>query len=435
MKYLKSFKNEAAYNNYITASTAFLPNVSLVGETDMRFTPYTPAPTPHYYENDYLTFQIETSGNIVWKKSNDFEKTISYSKNSGKTWVDLTSTSEGAVLSVSAGDTVLFKGSNATYYDNNKSGNCFSASTAQFSLEGNVMSLVYGDSFTGQTSFSATHVFYNLFNGCTGLTSAVNLVLPATTLTEKCYVGMFKGCANLSVAPVLPAMSLGYECYHGMFEGCTSLGLAPSLPATSLTYGCYHSMFKGCTSLNTVPALQATSINQSCYASMFEGCTSIETAQATLSAMSLENNCYSGMFKGCISLKSAPTLPATSLASTCYGNMFENCTSLTNAPALPATTLSNYCYSSMFQGCTKLSVAPVLSASTLVQGCYSSMFRFCDKVGHIICLATDISAQYCTAGWVQYVSESGIFEKASSMSSWTTGTEGIPSGWTVQDAS
>lgn len=102
---------------------------------------------------------------------------------------------------------------------------------------------------------------------------------------------------------------------------------------------------------------------------------------------------------------------------------------------MPATTLSNYCYYNMFNGCTSLITAPELPATTLVNRCYYLMFNNCTNLNYIKCLATDISATDCTSLWVQGVSsQTGTFVKSSSMSSWTTGKSGIPSGWTVQNA-
>ena len=110
--------------------------------------------------------------------------------------------------------------------------------------------------------------------------------------------------------------------------------------------------------------------------------------------------------------------------------MFQNCTSLTTAPQLPARTLKQTCYMSMFNGCSKLTTAPELLAPTLAQGSYWYMFYHCTKLNSIKCLATNISANNCTKEWVSGVAASGTFTKAASMTSWTTGTSGIPSGWT-----
>ena len=88
----------------------------------------------------------------------------------------------------------------------------------------------------------------------------------------------------------------------------------------------------------------------------------------------------------------------------------------------------------MFAGCTSLTNAPALPATTLNFMCYSSMFRNCTKINYIKCLATDISAPSCTSNWVQGVASTGTFAKNPNMTSWTEGTSGIPTGWTVIDA-
>ena len=102
---------------------------------------------------------------------------------------------------------------------------------------------------------------------------------------------------------------------------------------------------------------------------------------------------------------------------------------------LPATTLTNDCYHHMFYGCSNLTTAPELPALTLVDNCYSEMFGGCSKLNYITCLATDISASNCTNYWLNGVSSTGTFVKASSMESWTRGASGIPSGWTVENNS
>ena len=145
-------------------------------------------------------------------------------------------------------------------------------------------------------------------------------------------------------------------CYYNMFSGCTSLTTAPSLPATTLANGCYQTMFFGCTSLTTAPALPATTLATNCYNCMFYGCTSLTTAP-DLPSTTLANYCYYNMFFGCTSLTTAPALPATTLASNCYYLMFSNCSSLTTAPSLPATILADECYGFMFYGCTNLKVS------------------------------------------------------------------------------
>ena len=113
--------------------------------------------------------------------------------------------------------------------------------------------------------------------------------------------------------------------------------------------------------------------------------------------------------------------------------MFYDCSSLTTAPALPATTLATGCYVSMFYDCSSLTTAPALPATTLAKTCYQLMFYGCTSLNYIKCLATNISANNCTANWVGSVASTGTFVKDANMTGWTTGINGIPSGWTVED--
>ena len=300
---------------------------------------------------------------------------------------------------------------------------------SDYDIGGNINSLAKVN-FENDTT---CYIYEAVFAEKQYLKSAGNLILPATTLTDGCYVYMFAGCTSLTTAPMLPATTLADGCYNGMFEGCTSLTKAPELPATTLAYSCYSGMFTDCESLTTAPALPATTLTESCYSSMFNGCTSLATAPA-LPATTLADGCYGFMFNGCTSLATAPELPATTLARSCYDNIFHNCTSLTTAPTLPATALADYCYYGMFTACTHLITAPELPATTLTPNCYNSMFNGCTSLNYIKCLATDISASSCLESWVASVSSTGTFVKAPSMTNWTTGISGIPTGWTTQDA-
>lgn len=114
-------------------------------------------------------------------------------------------------------------------------------------------------------------------------------------------------------------------------------------------------------------------------------------------------------------------------------SLFNGCTSLTMAPELPATSLTMACYNSMFSGCTSLYVAPILPALSVPAYAYYTMFDGCSSLNYIKCLATDIKSD-ATSSWVRRVSSTGTFTKDPNMSSWKTGVDGIPNGWTVIDA-
>ena len=249
------------------------------------------------YENMYLTFTAISGGSIYWKANNnpEYTKTIQYSIDNGTTWNSVTSSSQNSgtlITTVEIGDSVMFKGNNSTYSDGNYASTFLT--DAEISIYGNVMSLIYGDNFSGQTVLSSTNTFSSLFGNCTGLVDAYCLVLPATTLTQSCYNGMFNGCKNLKYGiQTLPATALTQSCYSGMFEGCTSLTTAPVLTATTLADSCYNRMFVNCRSLVTAPALPATTLAILCYAYMFYGCSKLNYVKCLATDVSA-NSCTSG---------------------------------------------------------------------------------------------------------------------------------------------
>ena len=388
------------------------------------------------YSRQYLTFIAQEDGAFGFNGTDYYDD--------GETWTLLEVDGE---IEVSSGDTVMWKGLGSVEqeedpYDAWGIGTFWS--DGNFIVEGSIMSLMYGDDFKGQTSLNNKYsMFADLFGECTGLTSAENLSLPATTLANYCYAGLFWDCSGLAVAPVLPATTLVEVCYDYMFQGCTSLTTAPELPATTLAVQCYNSMFSGCTSLTTAPELPATTLADECYYYMFQGCTSLTTAPE-LPATTLANSCYYAMFAGCTSLTNAPELPATTLAEGCYYDMFAGCTGLTTAPELPATTLAVDCYLWMFSGCTSLTNAPELPATTLAVQCYYGMFANCTSLNYVKCLASSgMTASLCLIDWLSGVASTGTFVKSPNATTGSTaGTsqwkinsaDGIPTNWTVQDA-
>ena len=213
---------------------------------------------PHDYAQDYLTFKVLTDGTIGWKSfGSETAKTISYSINDGE-WTSITAGSD-VTINVNAGDVVRFKGSNPTYATSKSNYSGFDGGTATFNIEGNIMSLIYGDNFVGQTTMSGEYNFCSLFK-LSKCISAENLILPATTLTNDCYRAMFSLCTTLVTAPQLPATTLAKECYWYMFEAC-GITTAPDLLAPVLVTNCYGHMFVGCSSLNYIKCLATSGIN------------------------------------------------------------------------------------------------------------------------------------------------------------------------------
>ncbi len=382
----------------------------------MKGAPSTP-PGPDPTEPFYMESRGEAM-DVSIKKYNGSAPTVRVEYSFDKTtWQSLGSTSLTALtINVPAGGKVWLRASVNRWASSLGIYNCITSSSPS-NVGGNIMSLLYGSNFTGdEISFpsSLAYIFTSLFSDGNKIVDASGLILPATTLTNHCYQGMFNYCQSLTSAPALPATTLASSCYYSMFQGCTSLTQAPVLPATTLANYCYQEIFYGCTSLTQAPALPATT---------------------------LANGCYHSMFYGCTSLTQAPALPATTLAEYCYYSMFYDCISLTQAPALPATTLANYCYAYMFHNCGSLIQAPELPATTLVSGCYTNMFEWCSDLNYIKCLAVDDESYtydfrtYCD-NWVDGVNYSGTFIASDNYSQgWYWGMDGVPENWTTQTES
>lgn len=319
-----------------------------------------------FYSLDEFTTLSRGQGTISFNGTTS-ARTLSYSTNNGITW---STPASSATVNVTNGTLVRWKGENDGQIGR------FS-STVPFEVRGNIMSLMQGDYFKTHSTFEgATNVFQTLLSG-SSVTLANNLVMPATALTDSCYLGMFMNCQSLTLAPQLPATALSSRCYGSMFQGCTSLIQAPTvLSATTLAQDCYRDMFQGCTSLIQAPIICATTMAVDSCNSMFNGCTNLATVY---------------------------DMSASTLSTQCFYSMFRNCTSLVNAPTFTATALTTSCCDSMFLGCTRLNYIKML-ATTIPSGALSN--------------------------WVNGVASSGTFIKAES-ATLPSGADGIPSGWSI----
>jgi len=453
-EHIKFFDTVIKYNDFKLSEGYIEPNVSYIeGDDSVRYN--------KDYSKDYLTFVTLEDGtftlNIGSAVTTAMVESVSYSLDNGETWITTNNANDENVTittpTVKKGKKVLWKGIGTQM---GASGNTSNEeeitivasrfeSSGKFNVQGNVMSLLYGDNFVDADGFASgtTRNFMFLFGwGYTDnkvkLVSAKNLVLKYTN--DRCYTCMFCNCNLLIEPPELPSMELAERCYQNMFRYCISLTKAPKLSAIELAPYCCANMFSYCYKLNELPTLPATALTVSCYDNMFRSCISLTNVPSGyLPATVLAEYCYRSLFIDCTGITTAEVvLPATTLPHYCYAYLFGRCTNLRSVPSnlmAAATTLGTEVCDYMFQNCTSLTVAPDLPATTLSEGCYGNMFVGCSNLNSVKCLATDISATNCTSNWLSGVAASGTFTKAASMTSWATGVNGIPDGWTVVDAS
>lgn len=186
----------------------------------------------------YFTIESLQDNNTIkmQRSKTPTNPTLSYSLDDGETWTTTTISGTVTFGTINTGDKIIFKGNNtkfATAWDNY---NFFDA-TKQFKVYGNIMSMFNGDDFKANHEFDSSTTFH-----CTGLLrtsnliDASNLILPALTLYESSYNGMFRGAANLVYGPkILPALDIPHDGYSSMFEGCISLVEAPEILATTVS--------------------------------------------------------------------------------------------------------------------------------------------------------------------------------------------------------
>ena len=225
---------------------------------------------PPVHKNDFLHFSFELTAMdadepLTMKAAPNTNGVIcvinppegmKYSKNNGEKeniTGDIEISVQGTLEQL---DMVQFYG-NSKDYSNTKI-----VSTDNVELSGNIMSLVDEYNFATATTMEGAS-FAGLFAGNTHGINASGLLLPATTLSQDCYSGMFAGCSRMDGGPAeLPALTLVPGCYSNMFKGCDQIMWAATLvlPATELVDRCYFNMFDGCGNLEALICL-ATTIN------------------------------------------------------------------------------------------------------------------------------------------------------------------------------
>ena len=374
------------------------------------------------YENCFCITSLE-DGNVITIKIRDDHNgdvplrtwSFSYSTDNGYIWTDITiktSASNITITEIDSCKNFLLRGNDNTTLEGLQI-----MPSKTYNVSGNILSLLDGD--YSEIDKLEDYCFYYLFYR-SNVKDASRLIFPDFT-SKNCYDSMFSH-SKVSKPPALPATTLTEGCYIYMFYGCKYLEYCPALPATTLAYACYGGMFRGCTLINEAPELPALSCAQYCYSNMFVDCTN---------------------------LKACPSIAAIHMAPYCYDSMFRNCTSLLTPAALPAQLAraegditgepyAPYCYRRMFQSCTSLTYAPYLPSLYIPDGGYSYMFGGCTSLNYIHIAAeywndaTSISGSlYNWVSWTNDPTHTGTFVKSPNATFKLDSAHGVPVYWTV----
>lgn len=273
------------------------------------------------YSKQYLTFEILSGGTIMFKTdkpASSITREIQYSINNGQ-WATFNS-SGNTGFTVTAGDKVRLKGVNARYctLGNTSPRATFQASTAVFNVYGNLMSMIYGDSFIGQDTLDAGGYNFVGFFGSAKVVNAENLVLPMDVIPERGLLNFMIQSPTLEYGPKeIPATSIGDMGMQGAFARCKKLIKASEY---------------------SVKTVGASGLSQT--------------------------------YTDCYSLVEPPSiLPIETMGSYGCFSMFANCSGMTTAPVLPAATIPAYGYRYMFRYCRHLNYIKCLATSLGSNAC------------------------------------------------------------------
>lgn len=207
------------------------------------------------YKFKYFTINPLSDITIKFSKRGNGDN-IRYQLNNSNSWLGL---NNNEILSVGKGDKCMFKSTITPGTSDSNMGIGTFFIEGEFDVEGNIMSLLYGDEFdTNDTMkpYAFSHLFSDFGTSIPcNVKHAHNLCLPSTNMENSCYYCMFYYCNGLLTPPTLPAVQLADSCYGYMFGGCQNLEYAPVLAAECLKTSCYTGMFAACEKINEVVML------------------------------------------------------------------------------------------------------------------------------------------------------------------------------------
>ena len=200
-------------------------------------------------------------------------------------------------------------------------------------------------------------------------------------------------------------------------------------------------------------------IPAACFRYIFYNSNIIDAGELDLPWTTLSKYCFARMFFSNKKLTEPPVLPATSLADYCYYVMFRNCIKLEKISDIKCETINNntafYCMYQLCSNLTKVHIKKfhfidggrfwgVFWGSGLIEAtvdvyndeeipanAYSQLFTGCTNLSKVTCKATNFNSSAFNK-WLNNVSSTGTFIKDKD-TTWSEGTSGIPSGWTVKN--
>ena len=192
--------------------------------------------TIDYSEPFWVENLSESIADLTIGKSNQLAPSINIDYSfDGEDWQYLGDTGDDVLtLTLNEGEKVYLRASvsswayynqPATYYNAIDMVEYGGGSQVEYGIGGNILSLLYGGDFNGQSTFISgvgTHTFYGLFDG-TLLMDASKLILPTNTVAN-CYRSMFNNCSNLNAIQCLATDISASNCLYYWVGGVAASG-------------------------------------------------------------------------------------------------------------------------------------------------------------------------------------------------------------------
>ena len=236
------------------------------------------------FDPQWSGFRITATANSTNVSFNyyDEEDGIEYSLDDGMTWKSYLSKID---IPLNKNESICVRGDRTNYTNNGgdqygtPSNRPIFEANSKCYISGDIMSLLHdkvnlvpsafhGAFSKGKSGSNDVYITYIDINPDNPL------ILPAATLTQRCYMQMFRNCQSLTAAPVFRAESVAVRCCYNMFRNCTNLVNVSGieLPATILAEDCYRELFRNCQKLTYTPVFPAPTLATTCYTQMFHDC-------------------------------------------------------------------------------------------------------------------------------------------------------------------
>lgn len=203
---------------------------------------------------NYLKFTTVDDNGSTYAFSN---AGLEYSIDGGE-WTTLAANTD--TPNVPNGSNIRFRG-NLT--PNGSEGIGRFSSSGKFDAEGELITLLYGEYYVGQTGKFANYMFRQMFT-LTKIVNAYNLVIPynSGSYNYSCYY-MFNACSELAVAPkeLKGDTYVSNYSFYQMFGNCTKLTKTPIIWYTFPAYDAMNRMFVGDALLSEVYLMQTHNDN------------------------------------------------------------------------------------------------------------------------------------------------------------------------------